>query len=90
MVGIIFYKCLFDTILYHAADLLEEVTNLSEVQEVYTLAYQDLEIKNDLISELKYDSAYILEPELTFTALLDSIYKGKFQFFYRPDTYAVV
>ncbi len=80
MLGIIFYKYLSDTMLYHAADLLEEeVTNLSEAQEVYATAYQNLKIKDDLIGELKYDSAYALEPELTFTALLDSIYKGKFQ-----------
>ncbi len=78
--GLIFYKYLSDSMLHHAAELLEEeVTDLKEAQEVYTNAFNDPEIKEDLIDELKFDFSYVLEPNLTFTALMESIYKGKFQ-----------
>lgn len=78
--GLVFYKYLSDRMLYHAAELLEEkVANINEAQEVYARAFQDPEIKEDLIDELKFDFSYALEPELTFTAFIQSIYKGKFQ-----------
>lgn len=78
--GLIFYKYLSDNLLHHAADLLEEkVADLNEAQQVYANAFNDPEIKDDLIDELKFDFSYALEPNLTFTALMQSIYKGKFQ-----------
>ncbi|MFL2095548.1 type I restriction-modification system subunit M [Marinilactibacillus psychrotolerans] len=78
--GLIFYKYLSDNLLHHAADLLEEkVADLNEAQQVYADAFNDPEIKDDLIDELKFDFSYALEPNLTFTALMQSIYKGKFQ-----------
>ncbi|GEQ32634.1 type I restriction-modification system DNA-methyltransferase subunit M [Marinilactibacillus psychrotolerans] len=78
--GLIFYKYLSDNLLHHAADLLEEkVADLNEAQQVYADAFNDPEIKDDLIDELKFDFSYVLEPKLTFTALMQSIYKGKFQ-----------
>lgn len=78
--GLVFYKYLSDRMLYHAAELLEEkVSNLNEAQEIYVQAFQNPEIKEDLIDELKYDFSYALEPELTFTAFIQSIYKGRFQ-----------
>ncbi|MDE1549497.1 type I restriction-modification system subunit M [Jeotgalibaca caeni] len=78
--GLVFYKYLSDRMLHHAAELLEkEVADLNEAQQVYVQAFQDPEIKDDLIDELKFDFSYALEPELTFTAFIQSIYKGKFQ-----------
>ncbi|MFL2060613.1 type I restriction-modification system subunit M [Marinilactibacillus psychrotolerans] len=78
--GLIFYKYLSDNLLHHASDLLEEeVADLNEAQQVYADAFNDPEIKDDLIDELKFDFSYALEPKLTFTALMQSIYKGKFQ-----------
>ncbi|MFL2121485.1 type I restriction-modification system subunit M [Marinilactibacillus psychrotolerans] len=78
--GLIFYKYLSDNMLHHAAELLEEeVADLNEAQQVYADAFNDPEIKDDLIDELKFDFSYALEPNLTFTALMQSIYKGKFQ-----------
>ena len=78
--GLIFYKYLSDNLLHHASDLLEEeVADLNEAQQVYADAFNDPEIKDDLIDELKFDFSYALEPNLTFTALMQSIYKGKFQ-----------
>ncbi|WP_242302725.1 type I restriction-modification system subunit M [Bacillus cereus group sp. BfR-BA-01361] len=80
LLGLIFYKYLSDKMLYHAVELLEEeVADLNEAQRIYVDAFNDSEIKEDLIDELKYDFSYALEPELTFTALVQAIYKGKFQ-----------
>lgn len=80
MLGLIFYKYLSDNMLHHAAELLEEdVKDLDEAQDVYEKAYNDPDIKDDLIYELNFDFSYSLEPKLTFTALMQSIYKGKFQ-----------
>lgn len=80
LLGLVFYKYLSDTMLYHAADLLEEeVSNLTEAQEIYAAAFADLEIKEDLLDNLKFDFSYALEPDLTFTALVQTIHKGRFQ-----------
>ena len=80
LLGLIFYKYLSDRMLYHAADLLEkEVHNLDEAQQVYVDAFNDPEDKDDLIDTLKYDYSYALEPELTFTAIVQRVNKGKFQ-----------
>lgn len=80
LLGLVFYKYLSDTMLYSAAELLEkEVTDLTSAQKVYEEAFADEETKEDLIEELKYDYSYALEPSLTFTALVASIHKGRFQ-----------
>lgn len=80
LLGLTFYKYLSDKLLIHAAALLEENTNNLEVaQKVYTDAYEDEEVKEDLLNELQYDFSYTLEPNLTFTALVQDIHKGKFQ-----------
>ncbi|MDT2735688.1 type I restriction-modification system subunit M [Enterococcus pseudoavium] len=80
LLGLIFYKYLSDKLLYHSADLLEEETSdLNEAQRIYAEAYNDEEIKEDLLENLQYDFSYTLEPQLTFTALVQDIYKGKFQ-----------
>lgn len=80
LLGLVFYKYLSDKMLYHAADLLEKnVLDLNEAQKVYSEAYQDLDIKDDLLENLQYDFSYTLEPNLTFTALVQRIYKGTFQ-----------
>lgn len=80
LLGLVFYKYLSDRMIYHAADLLEEeVHSLSEAQAVYEAAFQEADLKEDLIKELNYDFSYVLEPELTFTALVKEIQKGRFQ-----------
>lgn len=80
MLGLIFYKYLSDNMLHHAAELLEEdVEGLIQAQEVYEKAYNDPEVKDDLLYELNFDFSYSLEPHLTYTALMRNIYKGKFQ-----------
>lgn len=80
LLGLVFYKYLSDRMLYHAADLLEEnVSDLNEAQQIYVDAFNDPEIKEDLIEGLRYDFSYALEPNLTFTALVQRIHKGRFQ-----------
>ncbi|WP_427871281.1 type I restriction-modification system subunit M N-terminal domain-containing protein [Listeria aquatica] len=80
LLGLVFYKYLSDTMLYHAAELLEEKpADLTEAQQIYSEAFQDADLKEDLIGELKYDYSYALEPDLTFTALVESVNRGEFQ-----------
>lgn len=80
LLGLVFYKYLSDKMLIHAAYLLERPTNnVEEAQKIFTEAYQDEKIKDDLLSELQYDFSYTLEPYLTFTALVQTIHKGRFQ-----------
>ncbi|WP_074593201.1 type I restriction-modification system subunit M [Bacillus cereus] len=80
LLGLVFYKYLSDKMLIHATLLLEEpTTDLEAAQKVYTDAYQDEEVKDDLLSELQYDFSYTLDPNLTFTALVQEIHKGNFQ-----------
>jgi len=80
LLGLVFYKYLSDNMLVHAASLLEEpTTNLEAAQKVYAEAYEDEDIKDDLLSELQYDYSYTLEPTLTFSALVAAIHKGRFQ-----------
>ncbi|MED3269595.1 type I restriction-modification system subunit M [Bacillus thuringiensis] len=80
LLGLVFYKYLSDKMLIHATLLLEEpTTDLEAAQKVYTDAYQDEEVKDDLLGELQYDFSYTLDPNLTFTALVQEIHKGNFQ-----------
>ncbi|WP_066415276.1 type I restriction-modification system subunit M [Sutcliffiella cohnii] len=80
LLGLVFYKYLSDKMLLHAALLLEEPTNdLNVAQKLYEEAFQDEEVKEDLLGELQYDFSYTLEPSLTFTALVQDIHKGAFQ-----------
>ncbi|MEK4950808.1 type I restriction-modification system subunit M [Bacillus sp. FSL W8-1127] len=80
LLGLVFYKYLSDKMLIHASELLEEpTTDLKVAQKLYEEAYNDDEIRDDLLSELQYDFSYTIEPHLTFTALVTNIYKGTFQ-----------
>jgi len=80
LLGLVFYKYLSDNMLVHAASLLEKpTTNLEAAQKIYAEAYEDEDIKDDLLSELQYDYSYTLEPTLTFSALVAAIHKGRFQ-----------
>lgn len=80
LLGLIFYKYLSDKLLYSASELLEEkAADLEKAQQNYTEAFNDPETREDLIDNLKFDFSYALEPNLTFTALVQEIHKGKFQ-----------
>src|SRR5699024_9489259 len=80
LLGLVFYKYLSDTMLYHAAELLEEdVEDLEQAQQIYEKAYEDPDTNEDLIEALVFDFYYALEPKLTFTSLVESVYKNQFQ-----------
>lgn len=80
LLGLVFYKYLSDRMLHQAVDLLEEkAEDLISAQAIFSQAFKDEEIREDLISELKYEYSYIIEPELTFTALITAIHNGEFQ-----------
>ena len=80
LLGLVFYKYLSDKMLFKASDLLElETENINVAQENYEEAYKDDSLHDDLIDAVKDDVAYIIEPNLTFTALVANIHKGTFQ-----------
>lgn len=80
LLGLIFYKYLSDKMLLKASDLLEKETDdLNQAQKNYEEAYNDKELHADLIEAIQEDISYIIEPKLTFTALVSDIHKGKFQ-----------
>ncbi len=80
LLGLIFYKYLSDKLLYSLINLLDEnADTLDDALEVYKRNYEDYEMRDDLISELKHQISYVLKPELTFTALINKINANTFQ-----------
>lgn len=80
LLGLVFYKYLSDKMLLKASDLLElETDDINIAQENYEEAYNDKSLHDDLIYAVKDDVAYIIDPHLTFTALIANIHKGTFQ-----------
>ncbi|MEG0293418.1 type I restriction-modification system subunit M [Enterococcus sp.] len=80
LLGLVFYKYLSDRMLHYAVELLEEeATNLVSAQEKFSKAFEDEDVREDLIDALKYEYSYVIEPELTFTALVTEINNGEFQ-----------
>ncbi|WP_106494700.1 type I restriction-modification system subunit M [Lentibacillus sp. Marseille-P4043] len=80
LLGLVFYKYLSDKMLLKASNLLElETDDVNQAQENYEAAYKDDELHEDLVEAVKDDVAYIIEPKLTFTALVAKIHKGVFQ-----------
>lgn len=80
LLGLVFYKYLSDKMLFQASHLLEQDTDdVQQAQKNYEEAYADEDTHDDLIEALQYDVSYAIKPELTFTALVSAIHKGKFQ-----------
>ncbi|RPA60664.1 type I restriction-modification system subunit M [Aerococcus agrisoli] len=80
LLGLVFYKYLSDTMLVYSTKLLSnESENLEEAQSIYSKAYQDAEIQEDLKDALKDDMSYEIKPELTFQALIEEIDNHTFQ-----------
>lgn len=80
LLGLVFYKYLSDRMLHYAVELLEEeATNLVSAQEKFSKAFEDEDVREDLIDALKYEYSYVIEPKLTFTALVTEINNGEFQ-----------
>lgn len=80
LLGMIFYKYLSDKMLFFIANTMEKPTeNLQEAQETYLYAYNNEKERSDLIDVLKDEISYFIEPELTFTSLVDKVNVGEFQ-----------
>ena len=57
----------------------EKTTDLDKAQQIYTDAYNDKDLHDDLISNVSDEFGYHIQPDLTFTALIDKIDHGTFQ-----------
>ena len=70
LLSFVFYKYLSDTFLVKVYDLLEDKipSSIEEAQSAYEEAFRG-EDAADLLADLKESCKYIIEPELTFTAL---------------------
>lgn len=80
LLGLIFYKYLSDQCIQKALELLdEEGADAKERLALYQAAFEDEEIVEDLTEELQSELKYYIQPELTYTAMMDQIYAGEFQ-----------
>lgn len=80
LLGMVFYKYLSDKMLFYVAKTMEQPTdNLQEAQKIYEEAYNDADTRDDLIEVLKDEISYSMEPQLTFTALVNQANTGVFQ-----------
>ena len=80
LLGMVFYKYLSDKMLFYIAKTMEEETDdLQVAQEIYEDAYNDEDTRADLISVLQEEISYSIEPNLTFTALVNQANNGEFQ-----------
>ncbi len=80
LLGLIFYKYLSDQLLFAVCDNLDETfVNLKQAQALYEEGLQDEEIRQDLLEVLEDELGYVLEANLTFTALVEKVYNNQFQ-----------
>lgn len=80
LLGLIFYKHLSDKLLLAVCDNLEEHFNtFTDTQKIFEDAYQDEDLKDDLISVVTGDLGYFIEPTLTFEKLIQDVYHNTFQ-----------
>ncbi len=79
LLGLIFYKYLSDSYLAKVYDLLkdENPESLEEAQRVYeeVMGSDDAE---DLLSELKQSKRYILDPDMTYISMLNTVKNNSF------------
>ena len=79
MLAFVFYKYLSDSYLVTAYDLLNDSkpNDLIEAQKEYEKIF-DSEDAGELLEELKESLHYTLDPDMTFTYMLNEIEKKKF------------
>lgn len=83
LLGMVFYKYLSDKMLFFVAETMEEgIDSLEDALEVYRNYYEDAETHEDLVSVIKDELNYIINPNLTFTALLARVNENSFQLEY--------
>ncbi len=80
LLGMVFYKYLSDKMLFYVAETMEEPTDdLHKALDLYRGYYEDEETHSDLLAVIKGEMSYAIEPDLTFTALVDRVNDGTFQ-----------
>lgn len=80
LLGLIFYKHLSDQYLNKAIELLdEEADSIEEALVIYQEEFNNEDVAEDLVEELKDELNYIILPELTYTALMQEIYNEEFE-----------
>ncbi|WP_057490142.1 type I restriction-modification system subunit M [Streptococcus orisasini] len=80
LLGMVFYKYLSDKMLFYVAETMEEPTDdLHKALDLYRSYYEDEETHADLLAVIKGEMSYAIEPDLTFTALVDRVNDGTFQ-----------
>ncbi|MGT2754979.1 type I restriction-modification system subunit M [Streptococcus ovis] len=80
LLGMVFYKYLSDKMLFYVAKTMEEPTDdLHKALDLYRGYYEDEETHADLLAVIKGEMSYAIEPDLTFTALVDRVNDGTFQ-----------
>lgn len=80
LLGMVFYKYLSDKMLFFVAKTMEQETqDLDRALEIYRGYYEDEETHADLIEVTKDEMSFAIEPDLTFTALVQEINAGTFQ-----------
>lgn len=78
LLGIVFYKYLSDKMLYYVSVILEKPTeNLLDAQKMYEDAFE--KEYEELYDELIDEFSYIINPKLTFTALVRDVQNNRFQ-----------
>ena len=80
LLGVVFYKYLSDKMLFYVAETMEEPTDdLYKALDLYRGYYEDEETHADLLAVIKGEMSYAIEPDLTFTALVNRVNDGTFQ-----------
>ena len=80
LLGLIFYKYLSDKLLMAVCDNLDEAfTSYTQAQALYEESFADEDVREDLLEVLGDDLGYVIEPDFTFTKLVQAIYDGHFQ-----------
>ena len=79
LLGLIFYKYLSDSYLAKAYDLLndESPKSLEDAQYAYEEAMGSEEAE-DLLAELKESKHYILDPDMTYISMLNTVKNNSF------------
>ena len=80
LLSFVFYKYLSDSFLAKVYDLLNdgEPDSIEEAQRAYEKAYEG-DDRKELLSELKEECLYVIEPSLTFFALAEKAANNTFK-----------
>lgn len=78
LLGLVFYKFLSDKMLFYVSNVLEEPTDdLLLAQKLYEEAFNT--DHDDICAELMDEFSYVINPKLTFSALVHDVLNNRFQ-----------